>query len=54
MNFYKEDIKNINKDALIAMKEKKVKNLYILIGKTILGRATKVKLYHEEYFASVK
>lgn len=47
-------IKNINKDALIAMKEKKVKKLYILIGKTILGRAMRVKLYHEEYFASVK
>ena len=44
---------SINKDALTMTKGKKVKNLYILIEKTILGRAMKVELSHES-FASVK
>lgn len=52
--FVKNDIMNINKGALIAIKEKKVKNLYILIGNTILAKVTKVKSYYGEYFASVK
>ena len=44
----------INKGGLVAMKGKKVKNLYTLIGKTILREAMKVELHHEESFASVK
>ena len=44
----------INKNALVVMKGKKLKkkNLYTLIGKTILGEAMKVESCHEEYFAS--
>ena len=48
------NIMKINKGGLVAMKGKKVKNLYTLIGKTILGEAMKVKPHHEESFASVK
>ena len=48
------NIMKINKGGLVAMKGKKVKNLYTLIGKTILGEAMKVELHHEESFASVK
>ena len=45
----------INKGGLVAMKGKKVKNLYTLIGKTILREAMKVEShYEEESFASVK
>lgn len=44
----KNDIMKINKGALMAMKRKKEKNLYTLIGKTILDRAMKVEPHHEE------
>ena len=44
----------INKGGLVAMKGKKVKNLYTLIGKTILREAMKVESHYEESFASVK
>ena len=53
-DFYaKNSIMIINKGALITKKWKKVKNLYILIEKTILGGSMKVELSHES-FASVK
>ena len=39
---------DINKGTLVAMKRKKVKILYTLIRKTILGTTMKVKTCHEK------
>ena len=44
----KNGIMDINKGALIAMKRKRVKILYTLIRKTILGTTMKVKTCHEK------
>ena len=51
--FAKNNIMKI-KGALIAMKRKRVKNLFTLIEKTILGGAMKVELPHEKFFTNIK
>ena len=50
----KNDIMNINKGVFITMKGKKMKILYSLIDKTILGRIMKVESCHEESFVQVQ
>ena len=51
--FAKNSIMKI-KGALIATKRKRVKILFTLIEKTILGGAMKVELPHEKFFTNIK
>ena len=42
----------INKGALVAMKSQKMRNLYKLVGKTILGKVLVVEPCHERFSSS--
>ena len=50
----KDGMMTINKDALVAMKVQKVRNLYKLVGKTILGGAAVVEPHHERFLSNSK
>ena len=50
----KDGVMTINKGALVAMKDQKVRNMYKLVGKTILGGAVMVEPHYEKFSSSSK